>query len=56
VDEIKQYLKLTVKGEGEGFLIPISEASSRNQTAEVRLQSASIYIRGHDVNISEGGE
>ena len=44
VDEIKQYLKLTLKDEGERFSIPISEAFSKNRAVEVYLKAASIYI------------
>ena len=44
VDEIKQYLKLTLKDEGECFSIPIFRAFSKNQAARVHLKGASIYI------------
>jgi len=44
VDEIKQYLKLTVKNEGERFSIPIFRAFSKNRAAKVYLKAASIYI------------
>ena len=44
VDEIEQYLKLTLKDEGEHFSIPIFRAFPKNQAARVHLKGASIYI------------